>query len=58
LAGAIASQYGDKVSVEQERGSGGIFDVEINGEKVFSKWDANRFPDNKEILSAIASRMK
>lgn len=44
--------------MEQERGSGGIFDVEIDGEKVFSKHDANRFPDNKEILSAIASRLK
>jgi len=58
LAGAIANQYGDKVSIEQERGSGGIFDVDIDGEKVFSKWDANRFPDNKEILAAIDSRLK
>ncbi len=40
------------------RGSGGVFDVVIDGEKVFSKWEANRFPTNQEILDDIARRVK
>ena len=40
------------------RGSGGVFDVVIDGEKVFSKWEENRFPTNEEILTAIARRVK
>jgi selT/selW/selH-like putative selenoprotein len=40
------------------RGSGGVFDVVIDGERVFSKWQANRFPTNQEILNLIAERQK
>jgi len=44
--------------VNQNTGSGGVFDVELDGEKIFSKWDQNRFPDNKEILQVIEARLK
>jgi selT/selW/selH-like putative selenoprotein len=40
------------------RGTGGIFDVVIDGETVFSKWQTNRFPTNQEILNLIAARQK
>ena len=33
-------------------------DVELDDEKIFSKWDQNRFPDNKEILQVIEARLK
>jgi hypothetical protein len=39
-------------------GSDGIFDVVIDGEFVFRKWDEGRFPDNREILDVIAARQK
>jgi selT/selW/selH-like putative selenoprotein len=39
-------------------GSGGVFDVFIDGEYVFRKWEENRFPTDAEILSAIAGRLK
>jgi selT/selW/selH-like putative selenoprotein len=58
LAGAIQKAYAEKVTVNQKTGSGGVFDVELDGEKIFSKWDENRFPDNKEILLVIEARLK
>jgi len=58
LADAIQKVYADKVTVNQQTGSGGVFDVEVDGEKIFSKWDQNRFPDNKEILQVIEARLK
>ncbi|MSR31594.1 MAG: SelT/SelW/SelH family protein [Gemmataceae bacterium] len=58
MAGAIQKAHGDKVTVNQKTGSGGVFDVEIDGKMVFRKWDENRFPDNKEILKAIAGQLK
>lgn len=53
---AIRRDHGDAIQVEVHRGSGGVFDVVIDGEKVFSKWDQNRFPKNQEILDLIAQR--
>jgi selT/selW/selH-like putative selenoprotein len=40
------------------RGSGGVFDVAVDGETVFSKWQENRFPTNQEIVNLIALRQK
>ena len=35
------------------KGGGGIFDVIVNGEKIFSKHAVNRFPEHDEILSRL-----
>ena len=32
---------------------GGVFEVEIDGEKVFSKKETGRFPEHREIFDAI-----
>ncbi len=34
-------------------GGGGVFDVKVDGELVFSKQASNRFPDPGEIASLI-----
>lgn len=39
-------------------GSGGIFDVAVNGEMIFRKFDEKRFPSNQEILDEIAERLE
>jgi selT/selW/selH-like putative selenoprotein len=37
-------------------GSGGVFEVEVNGKLVFSKKAARRFPENeKEIFPHLAA---
>jgi selenoprotein W-related protein len=55
---AIRKAHGDAVRTEMRPGSDGIFDVQIDGELVFSKWQEYRFPANKEILDQIARRLK
>ena len=35
------------------RGDGGIFDVSVDGELVFSKHAAGRYPEPEEILAAL-----
>jgi len=39
--------------VTLKAGSGGIFDVEFQGEMVFSKHDQGRFPENEEIVKLL-----
>lgn len=34
-------------------GAGGIFDVHVDGELIFSKHQVGRFPENDEVLDAI-----
>jgi len=34
-------------------GSGGQFEVDVNGERVFSKKEAGRFPEIKELKETI-----
>ena len=37
------------------RGDGGIFDVSVDGELVFSKHASGRYPEPEEILAALRS---
>ena len=34
-------------------GSGGVFDVEVDGAEIFSKQQAGRFPELHEIIALI-----
>ncbi len=36
-------------------GSGGVFDVHVNGTQVWSKHAVGRFPEHKEVLEKIKS---
>jgi len=36
-------------------GSGGIFDVKVDGRLVFSKHETGRFPDDAEVLAALGT---
>ena len=42
--------------IELVAGSGGVFEVQVNGELIFSKRSLNRFPEENELFSLI-SRM-
>lgn len=35
------------------KGSGGVFDVEVEGKRVFSKHQEGRFPDPEEVIARI-----
>ena len=38
------------------RGSGGIFDVTVDNERIFSKKEEGRFPSEKEIVDKLRER--
>jgi len=44
------------VKSELVRGSDGIFDVVVDGARIFSKDEQDRFPTAREILSALRRR--
>ncbi|MBW2229467.1 MAG: Rdx family protein [Deltaproteobacteria bacterium] len=48
MAAAIEQETG--VIAELIKGGGGIFDVEVDGEIIFSKKAAGRFPEHEEVL--------
>ena len=51
MAAEIKKQTG--VNPELIAGGGGIFDVEVDGEIVFSKQSVGRFPDEGEIIRLL-----
>jgi len=51
LAAAIKSAH--HVDAQLIAGSGGVFDVKLNGRLVFSKGQVGRFPENDEILKLL-----
>ena len=51
LAGVLKTAYG--VEAKLIPGSSGVFDVVIDGKKLFSKHDEGRFPEEDEIVELI-----
>ena len=51
----MAATIKGEVGVESELicGGGGIFDVVVDGEMIFSKHEVDRFPEPDEILSKL-----
>lgn len=39
-----------------KKGRGGVFDVRVDGNVIFSKHRAGRFPEHKEILDQLGQR--
>jgi selenoprotein W-related protein len=38
-------------------GTGGIFEVRLNGEVIFSRKEASRFPESKELKQLVRDRI-
>jgi len=55
LAAAIKSEFG--LETELFEGGSGVFDVEVDGERIFSKHQTGRFPEDQEILTALRPRV-
>ena len=56
MAAEIKKQTG--IDSELVRGSGGIFDVTVDGKRIFSKHDEGNFPSEKEIVEKIRNMKK
>jgi selT/selW/selH-like putative selenoprotein len=46
------------VDSELKPGRGGVFDVEVDGERIYSKEETHRFPHPGEVDEAIARLLK
>ena len=55
LAVGLAAELKESIEVEAVliEGTKGIFDVCVDGEKIFSKYEQNRFPTLGELSAAI-----
>jgi len=57
-AAGLAAEIEKKTGVKPQliKGTSGVFDVKVDGELVFSKRQAGRFPEPGEITAALESR--
>lgn len=51
MAAELKKSFG--IDSQLIRGSGGIFNVIVQNQKIFSKHDEGRFPSEKEILDQV-----
>ena len=54
MAAAISTDLG--IETELIRGGKGIFDVVVDGEKIYSKYETGSFPEDEEVLSLLRAR--
>jgi selenoprotein W-related protein len=58
LAQELLFTFGEELGeVALRPGSGGIFEVRVNGERVWSKKEQGRFPDSKDLKQLIRDRI-
>lgn len=43
----------DIESMELIPSSGGVFEITVNGNKIYSKWETDKFPDHKEVINEM-----
>ena len=57
-ASSLAAEIKKQLGLESQlvRGSGGIFEVSVDGERIFSKKAEGRFPSEKEIVDKLRER--
>ncbi len=53
----MSQVFGDQVSVELIAGSGGVFEVNGDGELLFSKMNLGRFPEMGEVVAAVKKKL-
>lgn len=47
----------DLYSVALRPGTGGVFEIYLNGQLIFSRKDAGRFPESKEVKQLIRDQI-
>lgn len=54
----LTEKFADqKPQFQLEVGAGGVFDVDLNGQRIFTKKEVGRFPTYGEIPMAIQMKM-
>jgi len=57
MATGLAAKIREEIGIEAEliRGDDGIFDVSVDGKRIYSKDETGRFPEPEEILSELSA---
>ena len=55
MAATIARDFDNET--ELLPGGKGIFDVVVDGELIYSKYETGRFPEDEEVLSQLRERV-
>lgn len=53
LEDELDAAFGSDVSVELVAGSGGVFEITVDGKSIFSKKKSGRFPNDGEIVALL-----
>ncbi len=56
MQAAIKKEFG--VTASLHGGHGGVFDVTLDGKRIYSKDETYRFPTNEEVFAQIKSHQK
>ncbi len=58
-AASLAERIQKKFKVKPDliEGRNGIFDVKLDGELIFSKYELERFPEGDEVIGLIQERI-
>ena len=54
MAGKLKKAYAVEVTLQE--GAGGVFDVTVDGELVYSKYRTGQFPDEAALVVELRSR--
>ncbi|AKF09013.1 SelT/SelW/SelH family protein [Sandaracinus amylolyticus] len=57
IAQELLTTFPTQIDVLLAPGTGGVFEVSMSGELLFSRKDAGRFPEPKELKQAIRDRI-
>ncbi len=58
MATELINRYADQIdSINLHGGTGGAFEVSVNGEQVYSKLATKRYPDLSEIVSSVEAKL-
>ena len=56
MQAAIKKEFG--VTASLQGGHGGVFDVTVDGKRIYSKDETYRFPTNDEVFTGIRAHQK
>jgi selT/selW/selH-like putative selenoprotein len=56
LQAAIKKEFG--VTASLQGGHGGVFDVTLDGKRIYSKDETYRFPKDEEVFAGIRAHQK
>ncbi len=59
MTGKLLGEYKQRIQdMKLIPGSGGCFELTVNGELIYSKLQTGRFPDEKAMIDAVGKKLR